>query len=69
MEEKILVVDRHYNGVAKAMLSKQGIVLSQINEYNILKEFQRISSKENNARNRVKREQSSLSPPQRQGSP
>ena len=29
-------VDVHYNGVAKAMLTRSGIKLVEINEYNIL---------------------------------
>ena len=39
-------VDRHYDGIVKAMLSKQGIILEQINEYNILKEFAKIAERE-----------------------
>ena len=36
LNTKILKVDSHYNGVAKAILAKQGVVLKDINEYNIL---------------------------------
>lgn len=32
-------VDKHYNGVSNAMLVKQGIMLKEINEYTVLKEF------------------------------
>ena len=69
LREQIRSVDKHYNDVAKAMLSKQGIMLTEINEYNILREFQRITHKEEKAKRRAKREQSSISPDAREGSP
>ena len=44
------------------MLTKQGIMLDQINEVTILREFKRISDKEALAKERLKRDQSSISP-------
>lgn len=57
LDKKIIAVDIHYNGVAKATLLKQGIVLQEVNEYNIIKELQRIKNKEadNMAKARIKR--------------
>ena len=43
-------VDKHYDGIAKAMLAQRGIVLEQVNEYNILKEFAKIKDKEDKLR-------------------
>lgn len=54
--DQIEKVDVHYNGVVKAMLTNKGIMLKEINEFNILKEFQRINKKEENAKTRIKRE-------------
>ena len=62
-------VDVHYNGVVKAMLTNKGIMLKEINEFNILKEFQRINKKEDQAKSRIKRQQSSISPSNRDVSP
>ena len=62
LAQQIQDVDKHYNGVAKAMLTKQGIMLDQINEVTILREFKRISDKEALAKERLKRDQSSISP-------
>ena len=39
-------VDNHYNGVSKAILSRHGIILKQVNEQNILQAFKLISWKE-----------------------
>ena len=32
-------IDKHYNSVVAALLSKQGIILTDINEYNILQAY------------------------------
>lgn len=42
-ETQIQKVDAHYNGVAKAILNRHGVVLAEINEYNILKSFARLA--------------------------
>ena len=65
-------VDKHYNGVSKAMLVKQGIILKEINELSILKEYKRMSEKSKLAIRRLKmRNTSSMSPSNRrsEGSP
>ena len=56
LDTSIKQVDLHYNDVAKAMLTKQGIMLDQINSCNILREYKRISDKEAQAKNRIKRD-------------
>ena len=65
LDDEIKKVDNHYNGVAKAMLVKQGITLTEINEYNILKELARISEKEVQAKKNLKKKVTSMSPPRR----
>lgn len=69
LEIQIQTVDRHYNGVSRAMLTKQGIMLQEVDELNILKEYGRIAEKEARRKERLKREQSSISPQPREGSP
>ena len=71
LEAEIARVDKHYNDVIKAILTKQGVVLQEINEYNILKEYGRIAYKESKVkeRMRLRRDQSSISPSGRDGSP
>ena len=54
LEKSLSLVSAHFNGVARALLSKQGIVLNEINEYSILKEFARIAEKENIAKKKMK---------------
>ena len=39
MDEQIRKIDKHYDGVSRAILSKQGVMLKEINEYHILKEY------------------------------
>ena len=39
MDEKIKKIDKHYDGVSRAILSKQGVMLQEIDEYHILKEY------------------------------
>jgi len=50
------------------MLSRQGIILTDINEYNILQAYKQISDKQAKAQERLKRDQSSISPKARQSS-
>lgn len=69
LDKQVEHVDMHYNEVAKAMLTKQGIVLDKINAANILRELKRISDKESKAMVRIKRDQSSVSPDGRAYSP
>lgn len=69
LDKQVEHVDMHYNEVAKAMLTKQGIILDKINAANILREFKRISDKESKAMERIKRDQSSVSPDFRGASP
>ena len=47
-------VDLHYDGVAKALLSRQGVKLPYINELTILQEWRRISMKEAQTRKNMK---------------
>ncbi len=54
LENMINKVSIHFNGVSRALLTKQGIALNEINEYNILKEFARIAEKENLAKKKLK---------------
>lgn len=46
MDDQMRKIDKHYNGVARAILSKQGVVLEEIGEYHILKEYARMTDKE-----------------------
>lgn len=69
LEKRIEVVDKHYNGCCKAILTRHGVILQEISEYNILKELQRIKHKEEHAKKRIKRETTSISPEGREGSP
>ena len=71
LEAEIERVDKHYNDVIRAILTKQGVVLQEINEYNILKEYNRMAYKESKLkeRMRMRRDQSSISPSGRDGSP
>ena len=71
LEAEIARVDKHYNDVIRAILTKQGVVLQEINEYNILKEYNRMAYKESKLkeRMRMRRDQSSISPSGRDGSP
>lgn len=62
LDTNIKRVDLHYNDVAKAMLTKQGIMLDEVTPQNILREYKRISEKESKAKFRIKRDQSSVSP-------
>ena len=57
--EKIKSVDRHYNGVSNAMLVKQGVILKEINELTILREYSRIAEKERNLQKQRKIKQPS----------
>ena len=62
-QTQISTIDKHYNGVSKALLSRHGIILTEISEFNILKELRRQKEKEDNAKARIKREKiTSLSP-------
>ena len=54
MDAQIKKIDKHYDGVSRAILSKQGVMLQQVNEYHILKEYQRLKQKENEAKQRLK---------------
>ena len=62
VDAEVRRVDLHYNDVAKAMLTKQGIMLDEVTPQNILREYKRISEKESKAKFRIKRDQSSVSP-------
>ena len=55
LDETIIRVDKHYNGVAKALLTKQGILMNNVSEIGILKEFSRITDKEASAKQRLKK--------------
>ena len=68
LDETIIRVDKHYNGVAKALLTKQGILMNNVSEIGILKEFSRITDKEASAKQRLKKKFSSLSPPRNKDS-
>lgn len=46
MDKQVKDIDEHYDGVSRAILSKQGVMLKDIDEYHILKEYQRIAEKE-----------------------
>ena len=46
MEGQVSRIDKHYDGVSRAILAKQGVVLKNIDEYHILKEYQRLKEKE-----------------------
>ena len=63
LNSQIVTVDKHYNGIVKAILSRHGIVLHEINEFNILQEYKRVMEKEEKAKERLKRDHHSLSPP------
>ena len=69
LADQIIRVDKHYNGVAKAMLERHGIILEEINEFNILQEHKRYMEKEAKALERLKRENMSMSPPSKDRNP
>ena len=46
LEQQVVKIDKHYNGVSKAILSRNGIVLQEINEFNIFSELKRQKEKE-----------------------
>ena len=54
LEAEIARVDKHYNDVIRAILTKQGVVLQEINEYNILKEYGRMAHKESKLKERMR---------------
>lgn len=59
-------VDRHHNGVQKAMLAKQGIILREITELTVLREYRRIAEKEHALRKKMRMQKtSSISPSRR----
>ena len=56
LEKQVLKIDKHYNGVTKAILSRNGIVLQEINEFNIFAELKRQKEKEGKFKERIKRD-------------
>ena len=46
LEQQVVKIDKHYNGVSKAILSRNGIVLQEINEFTIFSELKRQKEKE-----------------------
>ena len=46
LDEQLRNVDKKHVGISNAILSKQGIILSDITELNILREYARIHEKE-----------------------
>ena len=46
LDKQVKHIDEHYDGVSRAILSKQGVMLKDIDEYHILKEYARIAEKE-----------------------
>ena len=50
LEERIAQCNTKYDGSIRAMLSKQGVKLTEINEYNILREFMRLAEREEQLR-------------------
>ena len=46
LDEQLRNVDKKHNGISNAILSKQGVVLTDITELNILREYARITEKE-----------------------
>ena len=58
-------LDDHYDGISRALLTKQGVKLSEISEYNILQAFTRLTQKEHELRESLrntKAPNSNLSP-------
>ena len=51
------------------MLTRHGVILKEINELTILKAFKMLSWKESQTKERLKRDQCSISPSGRDGSP
>ena len=48
LDEQLRGVDKKHVGISNAILSKQGIILNDITELNILREYARIHEKESN---------------------
>ena len=64
-------LDDHYDGISRALLTKQGVKLSEISEYNILKAFTRLTQKEHELRESLrntKAPNSNFSPHRQAGS-
>ena len=63
LDEQLRGVDKKHVGISNAILSKQGIILGDITELNILREYARIHEKEAQIiKERKNRKQSSMSP-------
>ena len=70
LDDQLRSLDKHYDGVVKAMLVKQGIKLAHASAFNILKEYQRLREVEEKARLNIKQSKKlALSPPKRDASP
>ena len=50
LQEKVSKMDSHYESLLRAILSKQGINLTEINEFNVLREYNRMLERENAVR-------------------
>ncbi len=55
LDDRIKGLDKHYDGVIKAILLKFGVKLRDINEVEILKEFARLAASEELVRQRMKK--------------
>ena len=50
LHARLKELDDHYDGISRALLTKQGVKLNEISEYNILKAFMRLAEKEHELR-------------------
>ena len=69
LDDRIKSLDKHYDGVVKAILLKFGVKLRDISEVEILKEFARLAASEELARQRIKKKNKRDNSPGRAVSP
>ena len=62
LDSHIRRVDKHYNGVSNAILIKLGVKLKEINELNILREYQRQEDKRKHMLCKLTKQEKSPSP-------